>query len=374
MSPLKPPDIDWNAYLEDIATRQEVDRVVKEMAEMSGRQLYEMPSYSNMASYLVNRPSVNAMHGTITNYPIEPLDMATNLLIDGAVYYKLDDFQHIRRELYVKLAEWDYFSDQLVSVLIGYVTEGGQWYYEHYTRLDDGCLKIVYKPTRKEVAPDELEKLEVDYTIEYPFFPFVGARWKEGQSFLDPPKASLIRLETAYRIVGMENTERRGLSLYIEGVRDKSDIQTAPRKFGRNVHLLPKDAKFHSPGSDAPGIELMRWEVDRLEEGIERSTGVVSTERLATLSGISRVIAEKPLIFLCEQIRQIYSELLVEVQDTLSGLGAPEPEVSYRSLTQVSHEEARVVVDILNLALDSKVITDEEYAREVRSLLNLHTL
>jgi len=182
-----------------------------------------------------------------------------------------------------------------------------------------------------------------------------------------------IKLEAAYRVEAVENIERKGMQLYLQGVRNVDDIKSAPRKLGRSVHILPVDASFHNPGSDAPGLELIKWEIVQLWEGLEKATGVVSTEKLASLSGVSRIIAEKPLLMLCEDIRQVYEKGMQDIETACKGIaGAPKLEISFQPLHEI--ENTTTYLAQINEAYTKGVITEQEYIREFRRLLEMDSL
>lgn len=366
---------DWDSYIDGLFQNQNIQAVVEEMESMTGSDLYSMESYSNMASYLIDRPVINAMHGTQTNYPIKSVDSMTDLLVNGAIYYYVSDVNHIRKEDFVKEALYDPISDQLYSILVGYFSEDDLWFFERYVKggvtdtgdyVVEACTHTVYMQT--DNSDPDFGKLEVKLMEYLPFFPWISARWKSGVSFLDKVRASLIRLECAYRVIATENIERRGSAIFIEGVKDTDKIKKAPRSMGRSVYTTPPNSKFSSPGSDAPGLALLSTEIESLENGIERATGVVSVKQLANLSGVARIIAERPLIFLCEEIRNLYSQLLTDIHDLIIFQNPPEPLVTYRPLWEMDPVDRLALLDN---AKANNAISDKEYSQELRALLNL---
>lgn len=370
--PKKTPEIDWPKFLEYNMEQQNIADFQAALNRMDGRGLYEMESLSLVNKYLINRPVNYAFHRTLINYSVKPIDIMRACLIDGQVILKVDDSEHIKMEEFVSKATWDDFTDELNFVEIKYVYEeaiGKDYYHvEQYIKLSDGQAQwIVYEPVPPE-APEANWKVKLSTTL--PVFPYVGIRWIFNESFLMPLKTAIIRLESAYRVIGAENIERMGLSLYLEGVRNAEDIKTAPRKMGRRVHILPKDSKFHSPSPDAPGMELMVVELENLQTAIEKASGVVATEKLATLSGISRTIAEKPLIMLADELRSRFTGGMVEVEELSKAMGgAPDLKISYRQLKYI--EDRNSYLNILDKAKEAEAISDEEYAIELRMLLDL---
>lgn len=368
----QPPELNWTKFLEATAWQQEMQAVIEALRTLTGRQLYDAEMVCQMPQLLINRPVNKAMHRTIINFPVEPVDIMRDCLIDGSVFLRVGDGEHIAVETHVTNATFDIYTDELVFVEIKYIHEINKkdyWYIEHWYKNSDGTgHQIVYQPTTQDQYP---ESWKVAFELDYPLFPYVGIRWINSQSFLDTLKPAVIRLEAALRVIGVENVERMGLALYLEGVRSVDDIKTAPRRMGRRVHILPPDAQFHSPNPDAPGMELMVKEINILQHAIEGASGVVTTERLASLSGVSRMIAEEPLIILAEEIRDRFTDGMILVADLVKVMqpGAEKLKISYRPLRHVADKEKRLT--LLDKAHDEEAIDDSEYSRELRALLDL---
>ena len=376
---MKKHEIDWQKFLNYNMEQQNIAEFTKQMAELTGRELYESEMMSLSPKYLIDTPVNYAFHRTQINYPVEPVDVMRDCLIDGHVFIRVEDANHIRIEEYVSRAEWSDYDETLNFIEIKYVyTEVNKedfYHVEHYRRNPDGTATwIVFKP----VSPNAPEsEWVVAYTIELPIFPYVGIRWVFNQSFLTPLKRAIIALERAYVVIGAENIERMGLQLYIQNIKNIEDIQTAPRKMGRRVHILPKDATFHSPASDAPGMELMLVEITNLQQAIERASGVVAPMQLALLSGKSREMAEKPLIILADELRNRFTKGMLEVVELsrLTG-GAPELKLSYRPLKYIEDKNSYIAIldkaRELNNTDPSLGISLDEYSKELRLLLDMN--
>ena len=365
--------IDWDKYQDAVIWQQEMQDFVNKLQNMTGRDLYEMNSKSLVAKYIVDRPVDYALHGTEINYPVDPILVMRNCLIDGAVYLRVEGSKAIKIEDYVSKAEWNPISDELEFIERKWLYEDesdGQeyWHIEHYILLPDGEARFIeYMPVDDDSKPDTWV---VDTSIIVPFFPYVGISWVAFQSFVETYKDNIIRQEAAFNVIASENIERMGLQLYIENIRNVDDIKYAPRRFGRRVHVLPKDATFHSPSSDPAGVQLMIEELDRLDRALERASGVVSTERLASLSGVSRMVAERPLIILATDIRKRFEKGMQSVVEKIRTIEpAPELEVSYKPLTIVEDTDKRL--RLLDRAIEKNALTPEEEIKELRFLLDL---
>ena len=184
-------------------------------------------------------------------------------------------------------------------------------------------------------------------------------------------KESVVRLEAVYRIVSTTNNE--GGKSYITGIDNTAKLKTTPLNFGIGVRILPPNANFVKDPVDTGRVDLLKWETDKLWDGIEKATSVVSVDKLAVLSGESRTIAEKPLLMLAEDLRKLFTDFLYEIYETLMGVpGTEEPTVSYASLrvpTQFSTPDMEV--NVLDRALLGKAIDDEEWRQKIRYLLGL---
>jgi hypothetical protein len=366
--PVKVKTIDWNTALDAEIWQQSLLSVMQELEDMSGRDLYDLHTYSLCPRYLIDRPCNFAMHGTFTNYEIDSEQLMKTCLIDGSAFVKIGDWRHLDIEKYVIEVIYDGFTEELKEIWTDYVAEDTLHYTTMYA-VGPPATQTNYKPQRT----CEKARLEVDEVITLPYFPYVGFFWHNKTSFLDPVHEAVIRLEAAYRVVAVENIERKGMQLYLQGVRNVDDIKSAPRKLGRSVHILPDGATFHNPGSDAPGLELIKWEIVQLWEGLEKATGVVSTEKLASLSGVSRLIAEKPLLMLCEDIRNVYEKGMADVETACKGIaGAPPLEISFQPLHEI--ESPGAYLGWINEAYTKGVISEVEYIREFRRLLEMDSL
>lgn len=379
MTPVKGSHFDWDSdkwqkFLHYSLEQQNIAEFQEQLAKLTGRELYEMEFLSLMNRFLIDRPVSRAFRNAVLNYDVEPIDIMRNCMVDGFVFLKVEDKDSIHILQYVSKGEWDALDDKLMFVETKYVffdesIREDRYHIEHWKRgPDDTGTWIVYKPIKDD---KDDRTWAVQSTVNFPLFPIVGIRWVDAQSFLIPLKGAVIRLEAAYRTIGAENIERMGLSLYITGVRNVADIQTAPRKMGRRVHILPTGADFKSPSPDAPGMELMIHEINNLTTAIEKASGVVAAEKLATLSGISRSIAEEPLNALADELRKRFGEGMEEVWQLvrLMGGGAPEPLITYRPLKVIENKSEHV--KILDRAVLLNAISPEEEIIELRLLLEL---
>jgi hypothetical protein len=386
--PQKKKDLPWEDYISALGEQASIDQAQNEMAALTAREMYEGAFITNAPHYLVNRPTNHAMHGTVTNYPLDPVDVIKNVLVDGENFYKIEDWEHIRKEDFVRRAEKDHYTGQILSILICYpINDGNLYYWERYiggasptgeaAYVDEwgtagNCLYTQYKTTTDDSEKTE-ELLVPETTRMLPFFPFVSVEWNGGVSIIDTVRTALIRLEASARVIATENIERRGMALYITGVDDISKIKKAPRRFGRNAHMLPTGANFVFPNSDVAGIGLLTTEQNDLWNSIEKATGVVSTEKLATLSGISRLIAEKPLNMLAEDLRAKFLGLLMDIYELISFQpDTPEPECTFLSLDIApGFDNAVQMLDLMDRALASGAIDDTEWKEKARYLLSL---
>jgi len=379
--PQKTPQIDWETWNLAESLKQDIENVQNEMSGMTPRELYNLPSYTNVAKYLVRRPSEYAMHGTETNYPtVDPVEVIENVLIDGNSYYKVEDIEHIRRSEFVYRVDLDTWTEEITYILTCYPIEEGAFYFWESWEIETAPYEggevsrtCTYTQYYKTQGMDDktADNLKVENEIVIPFLPWVKISWKHGTSLIGEVKESVVRLEAVYRIVSTTNNE--GGKSYITGIDNTAKLKTTPLNFGIGVRILPPNANFVKDPVDTGRVDLLKWETDKLWDGIEKATSVVSVDKLAVLSGESRTIAEKPLLMLAEDLRKLFTDFLYEIYETLMGVpGTEEPTVSYASLrvpTQFSTPDMEV--NVLDRALLGKAIDDEEWRQKIRYLLGL---
>jgi hypothetical protein len=373
----KAPEIDWSTYIETLFIQADIDSAMAQMEGLTSRELYCMDSQTNVAKYLIKRPSEYSMHGAITNYPLDPVEVVEDILIDGEVLYKVDDWQHIRKDDYVYRSDIDHWTGEVIYVLTCYpIDEGRRYYWQSWMAspsivgMRPTCWYTQYYTTTDN-KEETVEKLQAEYTIELPFMPWVRGAWKHGMGILEDVKTAIIRLEALYRIVSVTNNE--GRRNYVTGVDSVKKIQQAPHKFGHSTFILPQGGDFKFPPSDEAGMQLLKDEKEWLWDGIEKSTGVVSVDKLTVLSGESRTIAEKPLMILAEDIRTMFNNLLSSMYNLIKfQAGTPEPEISYKPLTVAPQfETPEKLVEVLDKALEKKAISDDEWKQKIRYVLDL---
>lgn len=383
MTPVKISSVDWEKVVDYAAEQQRIAEFVAKMEALTGRELYEMQTLSLVNRFLIDRPISRAFRKTLINYDVKPIEIMRSCLVDGFVFLKVEDIEHISILKFVTKGVWDEFTGDILKIETKYLYYDEQYrkdmyrieWYEQIKSLSitgeitSSMLHTVFRPVDPADVNDE-KKWVIAVSFTFPRFIFVGIRWIDDLSFLMPLKENIINLERAYRVIGAENIERMGLQLYISGVRNLEDIKTAPRRMGRRVHILPTDADFHSPGSDAAGMELMIAEIVNLTAALEKASCVVAAEKLAVLSGISRSIAEEPLNALAEGLRDLFEAGMMEVYELALFMGGAEkPVITYRPLKIIEDKVGHL--KILDRAIELNAITPEEEIQELRLLLEL---
>jgi len=369
---VKKPKFDWNQYIDNLAAKQDLERFMSDLAGMTSRDLYEMESYTLKAQYLIDRPVSFAMSDAETPFPIDPVVAMTNALVDGASYLEVRDADtmYLDSDNIVDVT-FDYNTAELLTITRQYYTETGYYYTDRWERVttdpSETTIYTIYA-ARKDSG---LENLVIELQIELPIFPWVAFIWRNQTPFLSKYREALIRLEGLARIIAADNTERRGMALYLEGVRSIDQIKIAPRRLGRAVHMLPAGAKFHSPSPDPSGVELIEMEFANLNDAIDRASGVVSAEKLATLSGISRQIAMQPLLILADEIRDVFVTGLKLIHRTAQMMGgAPELTYKFPPLTVIENKDQ--YLNLLTVAYEKGAIDEIEFHRGLRRLLEIN--
>lgn len=391
--PKRAPALDWNGYYDALWRRQYDEQIVKAIENLCGRDLYEQSTLSGMSKYLINRPVSYALHGSEINYPVDCQKIMRWCLIDGRVVLRIGDPQHIRIQEHVREVRYD--NEECSFVRIQYYIDDPEGlpgnaqliYREDYTRtkyvinpdsksLEEStrwATKVeVYKGQKKE------EDLVITLTFTIPFWIFVAIPWIDEESFLEAPKKSIVRLEGAYVQVESENTRHSMRKLFIVGVK-KTDNKPTPQEMAERVNYLPSGGEAYYVDSDTGGVSLMFEEEIKLEEAIERMTGVISIKQLANLSGDSRQIAETPLVQLAEEIRTRFEKGMQKVVAILQDyFGLTNTDINMESPDlRINYQFLRIVTDkaqhlaIIATAKEKNAITPDEERREYRRLLNL---
>ena len=373
--PQKPKQLDWETYINSLNMAADVQVAMAQMESMTARELYEMGSYTNAVKYIVNRPVNHAMHGTEGNYGVDPVNVMRNALIDGRAYYKVESQEYIQFDKYVVDAIVDVFSNRIDYLMVCYPVEVDDgktmyWWASYERTLVGECLYTTYYLT--DSSDVRKEDLSVEDQYELIDIPYVCAVWNEGVSIIDEARTALIRLEVVARVIGEENMDNR--VRYLVGGDDITKIGSAPRRWGRPFRILPPNSSVENPASDTAAINLLTHEEAELWNNIEKSTGVVSTEKLATLSGVSRVIAEKPLLMLCDNVRASFMRFIYDVYELLQKLPTPveEPEYAFKSMsTPPTYDDPVRLVETLDRALEKGAIDSDEWISRVRWVLGL---
>lgn len=365
---LKDKPFDEIAYIRQLVIQQDVDNLVKQLELLSARDLYDLDTHTNVAKYLIKRPSEYAMHGAVTNYLLDPVETMEDILIDGICYYMVGDWQHVRKDDYVYTAEVDHWTQEILYILTCYpIYENTKYYWQSWALSPFGGATYTQYLVTETNDEETSKNLQAEFQIELPYMPWVAGRWKHGIGLVETVRSSVIRLEAVYQIVSATNNE--GRMNFVTGVDDVKQIREAPHRFGKTWRILPKDSDAKSLGPDGTDLELLRDEKEWLWEGIEKSTGVVSVDKLTVLSGESRTIAEKPLIMLAEDVRTVWNKLLMDVYELVGG---PKPETSYKPLTVTPYfPNPEVLVRILDDAVEKGDITEEERKAKKRYMLDL---
>lgn len=376
---------DWERYYDALFRRQMDEQVIKAVDKLTGRDMYEQATTTGTAKYLVNRPVTYALHGTEINYPVEPQDVMRDCLIDGFIVLRVQDPSHIRKQEHVQDVEYD---DSGLCNMIrivykidnpanpgnsdDYLLYKEEWYrYWDTMRGRFFAWVFVYNTVKRE------EDWVVSFDYVVPYWPFVAIRWVDDESIIEQVKKTIIRLEGVTVHIETENTRHSGRKLFIVGMKREQNKKD-PRDTEDRINYLPEGAEAYYVDSDTGGVSLMFEEQEKLDEYIERTTGVISIKQLSGLSGESRQIAETPLVQLAEEIRTRFEkgmEKVVAMLQDFFGItntefgDSPDLEINHRFLRVISDKEQHL--KIIEVAYTRGAITDEEEITEYRRLLNL---
>ncbi len=383
-------DVNWELYYDALFRQQMDEAIIEAVDRLTGRALYEQSTISGTSKYLINRPVNYALHGTEINYPIEPQEVMRNCLIDGIVVLKVADPQHIRIQDDVIETEHDdagdvekvriqYFVDPESQPDTGRNYSSGDrlMYREDHIRFwDEENSRWADHVIIYNVVKHEKDFIIIDEFV-IPYWSYVSIRWINDESMLEPVKKAVIRLEGATVQIRTENVRHGGRKLFIVGMKREQNRRD-PRETSDRVNFLPDGAEAYYVDSDTGSVSLMFEEQEKVEEFIERTTGVVSVKQLANLSADSKHIAETPLVQLAEEIRIRFThgmESVVAILQDFFGLkntfvgDSPELAINYQFLRVITDKSGHL--EIIEKAVSRAAITPEEEITEYRRLLNL---
>jgi len=369
---------------------------------LTGRILYEMDTINLMNKTVVDRP-VNLSMGNVeitltsgsgksddeqkyTVKSIDPETVMTDCMIDGRVVIRIQDsWDNLEIEPYDQINTLKLDGTGYVSFLrIQYQVEldnnkKGGWFRRDYKKLEfineeTGKRDIVYVRMDYPIVKHEkdFEKLDDSDIIvtEIPYIPFVAATWNTAQKdFLITKKRAFIELERVSIEISGENYKHSRRKLFIKAT-PHTDREVAD--LGDEINQIDKDGDAFYPDPHAAVINGFFTERKDQIEAIENATGVVATEKIVALSGVSRITAMKSLIDLSQKIRNKFIGLMILIEELFE-----KHNIDKRQITVLVPPLGMLIVDVnnqaalLETAKEKGYITEYEERESIRQMLSL---
>jgi hypothetical protein len=369
---------------------------------LTGRDLYEMDTINLMNKTVIDRPitlSLNNVEVTLTSgsgtakdddkeivKSIDPESIMTDCMIDGRVVIRIQDsWDNLEVEPWDQIHTVETDGTGYISYLrIQYQIEvennrQGGWFRRDYRKIefidfDTGRRDIVYVRIDFPIVkrPEDFEKVDPNEIIvtEIPYIPFVAMTWNKAQvDFLITAKRAFIELERVSIEISGENNKHSRRKLFIKA---PAHTEKEVAELGNQINQLTPEGDAFYPDPHAAVINGFFKEKDDAIEAIENKTGVVATEKIVALSGVSRITAMKSLIDLSQKIRKKFIALMVLIEELFK-----EHDIDNRQMTVFVPPLGMLIVDVnnqdalLTVAHEDGDITDYEKREIRRQMLSL---
>lgn len=350
------------------------------------REVYNDDDFiSCMNKQVVDNLVMFTMRRCSCTHPIR--EDATNLLVDGYAVFRLreqdtgpeedvifvpgeyvaENPDHILKtqfkhgELVAVEIQYDYYPEAIPFGPIDYeprrnkLADAEAWtYWARYDRTAEGAnyfeMKWPEADPNSSRATRKSEKL--------PVFPYKGVQWHTHESLIEPVKSTIFRYEAAFRNIAGENDRHARRTAVYRGVDNFSKTAEELKDNGRES--IPKDAEKYYPDTHPDGIEPMFRELDRLEDEIRHTVGIVRLMKLHNTSGPSRDLEIAPLLSQANALRQKCDEIM--------SIAYPTGHLHWGPLTDMSPQDIQLAVQTLRDNLWEGALTDQEYGARIRLL------
>lgn len=406
-------------HLQQMFAASELAKAHEIFKHIDGRDLYEMPSRTMMAHTVIDRPVSLALNDVAVvlkedgdepplkpkrrteNSPdideekekeeiksVHPVEIMTNAMVDGVAVIKIDmGWEFIEIVPYWEIARVQTDGKGLIKFLriqFREVDDNGKkglWFRRDYVKepileeREDGTFEVTGMQAFRIDWPKvrRVEDFEQNGPIsktEIEFIPFVAFEWnKRHESFLMPSKFAFIELERVSREISGENVKHSTRKLF---VKDSNAADAELGVLGDQVNLLSEKGDAFYPDPHAAVIQGFFKERKDAVEFIENATGVVATEKIVALSGVSRITAMKGLVDLSKKIRRIFTDGMIETEQIYN-----DNDIDPRKMTILYPPIGMMIVDVNNQsallkeAKDDGIISDHEYRESIRMMLSL---
>lgn len=212
-------------------------------------------------------------------------------------------------------------------------------------------------PLSKEA--DEIAKGPQPEPLSY--WPYRGVRWETGKSILEPIKASILRVEAAWRNIMQENDVHSSRALVLENV---DEVITGKREANEQGFLqTPAGSKAYYPDMHSEGMNPMFREYEMAMEEIREAVGALRVKELHNASGPSRTFELFPNVALANVLRDKVEEM-VHVLD-------PNATVDMGPLIDYTPQEIAIIKPVYDEMQLNGSMTADEYIKKIRMLTGL---
>ena len=390
------------ARLTKLRKSMEAQRNEEWFLALTGRDIYEMDTQNLMNKTVVDRPVTLAMNNVVVvltsgkgkkkdkdKEEVKSLDPETimiDCMVDGRVVIRIrNDWNDLEVEDNDNIADLKIDGKgNVVFIRIQFQTllengKPGLWFRRDYRKdiminIETGneeirFVRVDYPLVKKLTDFDKIDPEEIIIT-EIPFIPFVAQTWNPAQnSFFNKKHRSFLELERVTIEISGENTKHSRRKLM---VKLPSGTQKSLGDLDDQINLLDKEGDAFYPDPHAAVINGFFKEQETQTEAIENATGVVATEKIVALSGVSRITAMKSLIDLAQKIRAKFIRLNILLETLFQ-----EHDIDSRKVTVLLPPLGMMIVDVNNQdallkeAHKDEHIDDFEFRESRRQMLGL---
>lgn len=377
------PNIEANILIE-AKKRTEAIRAMDWFKKLTGRIIYETPTISLMNKTVIDRPVTLALNGTTIEpeTSLSPIETMTNSMVDGFAVARLGpgwEFIELVPFHEITILELDGL-DFIKFIRFEYPIdgeEGDRWFRRDYFKIDEfnekgqkiGETAFVrdWGIVRKQEDFDQKDPIPEAIAIE--FIPFVAFPWKNMESFFERIKLAVIHLEGVANEISTENIRHSTRKLFIKAPTGTTKEVV---DFNDAINLLTQDGDAFYPDPHSAGMVSIFKEEKKVSEAIENATGVIATEKIVALSGVSRMIAMKSLTDLAKEIRSVFTKGMIRIEtifnraDSRSGTLL----INYQPIAMVVTDPLNQY-ELLEKAHLRDQISDHEFREATRVMLSI---
>lgn len=369
--------------------RAEESRAMEWFAELTGREIYEEKTVSLVNRKIIDRPVRMALTGTTftingeaKTISLNPVDVMTDSLVDGYAVVRLGPGWE-----YLSPVQFDTISEisvdglgQISFLRFQYIVETASG--DRYFRRDY-FVRLIYDERGRPVGKrsyyqdwelvrkiGDFNKIQPGEEIEIAFIPFVVFPWRKFESFYEAIKKAILQVENVTTEISGENLKHSKRKLFVK-LPTGTDVEI--EDLGDNINKLTAEGDAFYPDPHSSAMDSFFKEKDGIVEAIEDATGVIATEKIVALSGVSRMFAMRSLIDFGKEIRNIFTLGMVRIESIFNEYGAGPKQkllINYQPIAMAVADPVNQY-ELLTQALEANDINEHEKREAVRMMLSL---